>query len=111
MRAKTVRTKAISTRVTMEEVAAIEEIARAEGVDRASAIRRLLTVGIREWKRRRALEDYKSGKISLGRVADVLGLSMWSAVELLQKEGIEAGYDIEDLKRDLRKVIDEDFWK
>ena len=48
-----------------------------------------------------ATEGYRSGALSVGQVAEVLGLSIWETEVLLKQRDIGLEYRAEDLKRDI----------
>lgn len=47
-----------------------------------------------------ALEDYRAGKISEGRFAEILGVSIWEAQEILDQHGVRRNYSGEMLRED-----------
>ena len=48
-----------------------------------------------------AIEGYRSVVLSIGQVAEILGLSVWEAEIFLKERGVELLYTAEDLKQDL----------
>lgn len=62
------------------------------GHDPEEVLRNLLT--------KAALEDYRSGKISEGRFAEILGVSIWEAQDILDQRGVRRGYTTEMLEED-----------
>ena len=51
-----------------------------------------------------ALELYREGVISLGKAAEIAGLSLWEMMELLARKGVPIRYGPEDLDEDLRTL-------
>ena len=47
-----------------------------------------------------AIESYRTEKLSVGGVAEMLGISVLEAEEFLKKHHVEIPYTIEDLKAD-----------
>jgi predicted HTH domain antitoxin len=52
-----------------------------------------------------AMDDYLSGRMSRGQVAEVLGMSFYEAEQWFVRRGIHRDYSIEDLEED-RKTLD-----
>ncbi|MGA9771215.1 MAG: UPF0175 family protein [Blastocatellia bacterium] len=48
-----------------------------------------------------AIEGYRSMVLSLGQVAEMLGLSVWEAEVFLKERGVDMLYTVEDLKQDI----------
>jgi predicted HTH domain antitoxin len=51
-----------------------------------------------------ALEDYREGRISEGRFAEILGISHWDAQEILDQHNARRPYTIEMLEEDRRNL-------
>ncbi len=51
-----------------------------------------------------ALELYREGKISLGKAAELAGLSIEEFLYELRKRCISINYDLEELKEDLKTI-------
>ena len=47
-----------------------------------------------------ALESYRAEKLSLGQVAEMLGLSVYDAEGFLKRRGVQSRYSLEDLEQD-----------
>ena len=74
-----------------------EEIARELGPE-AEMPRRILEAVV--------LEKYLSEEISLGRVAELLGVSSWEAEEFLEKHNASRPYTVEMLNEDRRALAE-----
>jgi hypothetical protein len=61
--------KTVATRIPIELEDEIIRFMKEEGLDKSSAIRRILEIGVGEWKRKRAIELYKSGKVTLWKAS------------------------------------------
>jgi hypothetical protein len=71
-----------------------EAKSRAERVDRSTALRQLLYAGAEEY----ALELLSEGRISTGRAAEVLDVSVHRVHELARKHDLRIGSTIEDYR-------------
>ena len=52
------------------------------------------------------IESYRTGKITVGFLAQILGLSRWEAESWLGSRGINWNYDLSDLEADRRTGAD-----
>ncbi len=51
-------------------------------------------------EKEKVLNLYKNRKITIRKMASLLGLSYVETYDLIAKEGIDIGYTVKDLKRD-----------
>jgi predicted HTH domain antitoxin len=54
------------------------------------------------------IESYRAGKISLGFLAELMGVSRWEAEQWLGRRGVTWNYGLDDLESD-RKTLAELF--
>jgi predicted HTH domain antitoxin len=55
-----------------------------------------------------AIEAYRAEQLSIGQVADLLGLSVYEAEGLMKQRGVPSPYSIEDFEHDrdtLKRVL------
>jgi predicted HTH domain antitoxin len=78
----------ISTRVPDDLEAELEAYLEAENLDRSTAVRKLLTEGLRDWRRERALEQLESGSITFSKAAELAGLSVWDFAQLAKERDV-----------------------
>ena len=53
-----------------------------------------------------ALELYREGRVSLGKAAEIAGLSIREFLYELRSRNIPLNYDLEELKEDLKTIKD-----
>ncbi|WP_017342430.1 UPF0175 family protein [Halorubrum sp. T3] len=75
----------ISTRVPEDLEAELEEYLESERLDRSTAVRKLLSEGLDEWRRERAVDRFADGEVSLARAADLTDLSVWEFARLIEE--------------------------
>ncbi|WP_056934763.1 UPF0175 family protein [Thermococcus barophilus] len=51
-----------------------------------------------------AIELYREGKVSLGKAAEIAGLSIREFLYELRKRDIPINYDLEELKKDIETI-------
>lgn len=96
----------MTARVPEELFEAIEEVREAEQTDRSTAVKRLLERGIEDWRVETATRRYRDGEVSMGRAAELAGVSRWRFFDILDDRRIEANYTEDDLAADLDAVRD-----
>ncbi|KKM72708.1 hypothetical protein LCGC14_1417800 [marine sediment metagenome] len=62
----------------------LEKLQKILKMDKSTVIRHLLSKSIREVKIETFLNEYRKGKLSLGKAAELAGVNLW---ELLNKAG------------------------
>ncbi len=95
-------TSTVATRLSELEVKEIEQLAENEDLDKSTFLKKLLHKGLSEYKVEYAFRLYKEKKISLGKVAEISGLSIWRIIGLLKQHDVTLNYDLEDLKHDIK---------
>ena len=53
-----------------------------------------------------AIELYREGKVSLGKAAEIAGVTKWEMTEILASKEVPIQYDVEDLEKDI-KILEE----
>lgn len=84
--------KVVSVRLNEKEIEMIEKLAKAQKRDKSAVTRELIDYG---WYFL-ALRNYKDGKLSLGRLAKQLDLTVAETLDLLAEFGITAPIDYTD---------------
>ena len=51
-----------------------------------------------------AIELYRERKVSLGKAAEIAGVSKWEMMEILASKNIPIHYDVEDLEKDIKTL-------
>lgn len=93
----------LAARVSKEISDLIAEISAEEKLDRSSVVRRLLDVGVREWRIQNALERYRQGSVTLPRAAELAGVSIYEMIAILEERKIPYRYDLSDLEEYVKK--------
>ncbi|MFQ6052550.1 MAG: UPF0175 family protein [Candidatus Hydrothermarchaeota archaeon] len=93
----------VSGRISKEQFDILDKIAKIEHTDRSTVLRKIIDLGSKEYFRRKAVEMYREGKISIGKASEVAGLSIWNMYEVLEKEGITIKIDRKALENRFRE--------
>lgn len=78
----------ISTRVPDDLEDELEAYLEAENLDRSTAVRKLLTEGLQDWRRERALEQLEAGHVTFSKAAALAGLSVWDFAQLAKERDV-----------------------
>jgi predicted HTH domain antitoxin len=76
----------------------VEAVRILEDVDRSTLIKEFIADGLR----RRLVDYYQRGKLTAGRVAEILGISLREFLEILEREGVPVNWDSESVKEYLK---------
>lgn len=95
----------VTTRIPKEEKEIIEEMEQEMGADRSEVLRRLISQGVKKWRKERALKKLKNHEITIRKAAQIAGLDYTEMVSLASEKGIDtSGYSIENLNQDIEKI-------
>ena len=78
----------ISARVPDELEAELEAYLENENLDRSTAVRKLLSEGLDEWRREQALDQLAAGSITFSKAAELAGMSVWEFAQLAKARDI-----------------------
>jgi len=71
-------------------------------MDRSSTIRMLLREGYSNHMKKKAVQSYREGRLTLGKAAQKAGLTIWEMKEHLTGKGYVSGYNISDLEEEVK---------
>ena len=98
----------LSVKVEKEKLRQLEEIAKEEQSDRSTVARRLLDVGIREWKVDKAVERFLKGRVSLWKGSDEAGLSLREFMKVLEERRAQTvGVTAAELEKEVGALASE----
>lgn len=93
----------ISARLPDELETELERYLESENLDRSTAIRKLLSESLDEWRRKRALEQLADGTVTFSKAAEIAELSVWEFAQLAEEHDI-TWVDEEHLDDDLEAL-------
>ncbi len=82
----------------------LKEVEAEEGLDRSTAARKMLSLGLQEYRKEKALKKYAAGRISISEAAERAGMSIWEFESYAVQRGFKSSYSIEDLESELKDV-------
>ena len=95
----------ISIRPTPEISRKLEMLSHLTELDRSSLIRIALSSGLDEEMKKYALEQYREGKISLGKAAELSGVSVRVMIDLLKRNSVELNISVQDIVDDFQAAM------
>jgi predicted HTH domain antitoxin len=75
----------LSVKIDKDKLKLLEEMAREEETDRSTVARKLLDMGIRDWKTERSVKLFSEGKVSLWKAAEIAGVSLREFIEIVKE--------------------------
>ena len=94
--------KNIAARIPPELEAEIEGFMDEEGLDKSSAVRRILEIGILEWRKNRAIQQYRDNKVSLWKASEIAKVSLREMIDILNDHNIQINISTNDIVEDIR---------
>lgn len=93
--------KIISARLDEKTVEKLERASKKSNLDKTSFLRIILTKGLEKMENEEALNLYKKGEVSLGKLSELLNKNYWDTLDFLQSENIFLNYSKEDFGEDI----------
>ena len=88
----------VTVRLSKRNLRRVEAVQALENIDRSTLVKELIEDGLRY----RVVRLYEKGKLSAGRGAEILGISLREFLELLEHESIMVNWDSESIKEYLK---------
>ena len=92
----------VGIRLPKKTLEYLKEVEEEEGLDRSTAARKMLGLGLQEYRKEKALQKYAAGKISISEAAELAGTSIWEFENYAMQHGFKSSYSIEDLEDELK---------
>lgn len=94
----TVKSAVVTVRLSKRDLERVEALRVLEDVDRSTLIKEFIEDGLC----RRVVALYQKGKLTAGRAAEVLGVSLREFLEMLEREGVPVNWDSESVREYLK---------
>jgi predicted HTH domain antitoxin len=88
----------VTVRLSKRNLRRVEAVRALENVDRSTLFKEFIEDGLRD----RVVRLYEKGKLSAGRGAEILGISLREFLELLERECVAVNWDSEGVKEYLK---------
>jgi predicted HTH domain antitoxin len=93
-----VKAQNLTVRLEKELIKKIEEEAREEKTDKSTVARRLITLGIEQTRKARALDEYRKGKCTIWKASKEAGVSLREMIETIRRERTPLHLSPEDVE-------------
>ena len=87
-------TSVISLCTDPDIVDELDQLSELEGRTKADEIRLVLETGLRERKRKVALEKYRNREVTLSRAAKMAGVTIWEMADTVNEANIAYNLDV-----------------
>lgn len=94
--------QAIGIRLDDKILGKVEAVGREERLDRSTTVRLLLEEGYKSYSKRKAIDDYKSGKLTMSKAAERAGITVWEMEQSLVSQGYKSQYSTIDFEEELQ---------
>ncbi|MFX0132229.1 MAG: UPF0175 family protein [Candidatus Hodarchaeota archaeon] len=94
--------KNIATRISKELEKDIESFMKDKGLDKSSAVRKILEMGLNEWKKKKAIELFSLKRVTLWKASEIAGISLREMMDELNKQKIPIHVSIRDIEEDIK---------
>ena len=84
----------VTVRLSKRDLERVEAVRVLEDVDRSTLIKEFIEDGLR----RRVVDLYQRGKLTAGRAAEILGISLREFLETLERKGVPVNWDSEGIR-------------
>ena len=95
----------VSIRLTEELEKKLRKLAEEEGGDRSTLIRELLVKGLEEKQIDYAIGQYKKGKATMWKAAQIAGVSLWRMIDIFKERKVELNYSEQDFQEDIEPLM------
>ena len=75
----------VSARLPDELEEMLDKYVEEEDIERSVAVRKLLSQGLEDWRRERAVELLEDGAVSFSRAAEIAETDVWSFAEYVEE--------------------------
>lgn len=97
----------VSARIPESLREELDQFIEDEKLDKSTAVRKLLSEGLEDWKKDKALEMLENGEVSFSRAAEIADMNVWSFADLVKKRKTNWVKD-DRVKDDIEAVLDAD---
>src|SRR3989344_6937106 len=98
------KTELVSARFETKDTEFLGEVARDEKTDKTTALKKIFSLGARQYRLEKAVRDYQAGRIGVGKAAENAGMSLWEMMEELKERNIANPLGEEEFAESLKNL-------
>ena len=68
---------------------------------RSTVLRKVLDIGVQEYNKRKAVDEYRKGEMSIGRASEIADVSIAEFYKILENENVPISIDFNGIKESL----------
>ncbi len=102
------KTKRISVTIPEDLLEESEDLAEERMEDRSTIIRQLIAEGLKEEKKKKAVEMYMEKKVSLEKAAGIADVSIWKMLDLLRERKVPLRYGRIEAEAEIEEILNSD---
>ena len=95
----------VSLTVPKEILEKSDKIAKEKLEDRSTVLRELLSLGLKDYTIKNAINQYMEGKISMEKAAELAEVSIWKFLDIMKDRKVPIRYDLEDIKKEIEGIF------
>jgi predicted HTH domain antitoxin len=94
----TEKSTVVTVRLSKRDLERVEALRVLEDLDRSTLIKEFIEDGLRK----KVVVLYQDGRLTAGRAAEILGISLRKFLETLEREGVPVNWDSEGIREYLK---------
>ncbi|MBI2598124.1 MAG: UPF0175 family protein [Candidatus Diapherotrites archaeon] len=98
------KTQLISARFEKEDTKKIEDVAKEEKTDKTSVLKKMVSMGLKQYQLEKAIKQYQEGKMSTAKAAEMAGISLWEMMDKLKEKNIANPLSEQEFKEGLKNL-------
>lgn len=95
----------LGARLEKDIINMVEQTAKEGHVDKTKALKELVILGRKQYLLQKQLEEYRKGKCSIDKAAQIVGITIPEMMQEAVKEGIKSSETIEEYREGLKLLL------
>lgn len=79
----------VATRLPKEDENELKALMVSERLDKSAAARKAIELGLAEWRKEISIKQLRQGRVSIGRAAELAGITIWEMLSLVEEKRID----------------------
>lgn len=94
----------VAARLEDSEVKEIAALVKSSDLDRAALLKKILRTGMNHFRLDLSMEKYRKREVSLGRAAEIAGVSIVEFLSKMKHYDVTLNYDVAEFEKDLQPL-------
>lgn len=92
----------VAARIDDAEVREIAALSKESNLDRSTLLKKILRTGMERYRVEVAMEKYRKQEVSMGRAAEIAGISVLEFISRMKSFDVTMSYDVAEFEKDLK---------